>query len=100
MINTNLGAANRLQAAALEADLAWIASQNGGYYLLGHHPDVVQNPAILPAQYCARCHGGQVRKAAGRDRGRSSRNPLIRLYYSMFFTVRPRDTLVRRLIAS
>ena len=42
-LNTNLGASNAVQNAALAADLAWAAALGGGgatagVYLLGHHP--------------------------------------------------------------
>jgi hypothetical protein len=51
IINTNLGAANTAQSTAMAADFAWIASVGGRVYVLGHHPNVMQNPALIPAQF-------------------------------------------------
>jgi len=42
ILNTNLGAGNRLQNAALKLDLQWIASLGGGAYILGHHRQVLR----------------------------------------------------------
>ncbi len=48
VLNTNLGAANAQQTAALLNDLAWVQHKRGGVYLLGHHPHVMANPALVP----------------------------------------------------
>ena len=48
VLNTNLGSANAQQTAALHADLAWVQQQQGAVYLLGHHPHVMSNPALVP----------------------------------------------------
>ena len=48
VLNTNLGAANAQQTAALLNDLAWVQQKRGGVYLLGHHPHVMANPALVP----------------------------------------------------
>lgn len=48
VLNTNLGAANAQQTAALLKDLSWVQQRRGGVYLLGHHPHVMANPALVP----------------------------------------------------
>ena len=48
VLNTNLGAANAPQTAALISDLAWISAMGGRAYLLGHHPHVMKNPELVP----------------------------------------------------
>jgi ABC-type cobalt transport system substrate-binding protein len=52
ILNTNLGAANLQQSTAFQADLEWLSSQgSSGVYLLGHHPSVMRNPALVPERY-------------------------------------------------
>merc|ERR1712194_528290 len=53
-VNTELGSNNAVQNAALNADLAFVASRDGSVYLLGHRPcqmDRGSESSWIPAQY-------------------------------------------------
>ena len=60
-LNTNLGASNAVQNAALAADLAWAAglgaAVTAGVYLLGHHPSVMQAGSGLAGRHASLVRG-------------------------------------------
>uniref|UniRef100_A0A7S0XCU9 Calcineurin-like phosphoesterase domain-containing protein n=1 Tax=Chromulina nebulosa TaxID=96789 RepID=A0A7S0XCU9_9STRA len=47
--NTNLGLTNIVQQNALLKDLEYVSNNNGGVYILGHHPEVTKN--LIPSKY-------------------------------------------------